>query len=97
MPAVQHNSVGPNFLSGTEPGTSVPLSDFFIASPSTPERQIQAALDQGRNLVLTPGVYDLNAANSSQPSRLDRPGPRLPSARTSAGQRVAWSWSRTTG
>ncbi len=61
VPAVQHNSVGPNFLTGTEAGTSVPLSDFFIASPSTPEFQVQAALDHGEDLVLTPGVYDLNA------------------------------------
>jgi len=61
VPAVQHNSVGPNFLSGTEAGTSVPLSDFFIVSPTTPEFQVQAALDHGRDLVLTPGVYDLNA------------------------------------
>jgi hypothetical protein len=62
VPAVQHNSVGPNFLSGTEAGTSVPLSDFFIASPTTPESQIQGALNRGRDLVLTPGTYDLNAA-----------------------------------
>jgi hypothetical protein len=61
VPAVQHNSVGPNFLNGTEAGTSVPLSDFFIASPSTPEFQVQAALDHGQDLVLTPGVYDLNS------------------------------------
>jgi hypothetical protein len=61
LPAVQHNSAGPNFLSGTEAGTSVPLSDFFIASPNTPEIQIQAALNQGRDLIFTPGVYDLNA------------------------------------
>jgi hypothetical protein len=61
VPAVQDNSTGPNFLSGAEAGTSVPLSGFFIASPGTPEGQIQAALNQGRNLVLTPGVYDLNA------------------------------------
>jgi hypothetical protein len=61
VPAVQHNSVGPNFLSGTEAGTSVPLSDFFVASPTTPETQVQAALNQGRDLILTPGVYDLNA------------------------------------
>jgi hypothetical protein len=61
VPAVQDNSVGPNFLSGTEAGTSVPLSDFFVANPSTPEGQIQAALDHGRSLVLTPGVYDLGA------------------------------------
>jgi hypothetical protein len=61
VPAVQHNSVGPNFLGGTEAGTSVPLRDFFIASPSTPEFQVQAALDRGHDLILTPGVYDLNA------------------------------------
>jgi hypothetical protein len=61
VPAVQHNSTGPNFLNGTEAGTSVPLSQFFIASPSTPEFEVQAALDHGQDLVLTPGVYDLNA------------------------------------
>jgi hypothetical protein len=61
VPAVQHNSTGPNFLSGTEAGTSVPLSQFFIASPSTPEFEVQAALDHGQDLVLTPGLYDLNA------------------------------------
>jgi hypothetical protein len=61
VPAVQHNSVGPNFLNGTEAGTSVPLSDFFIASPNTPEFQVQAALDHGQDLVLTPGLYDLNS------------------------------------
>lgn len=61
VPAVQQNSVGPNFISGSEAGTSVSLSSFFIASPSTPEFQIQAALNSGHNLVLTPGTYDLNA------------------------------------
>jgi hypothetical protein len=61
VPAVQQNSAGPNFLSGTEAGTSVPLSDFFIASPATPELQIQAALLLGKDLILTPGAYDLNA------------------------------------
>jgi hypothetical protein len=61
VPAVQHNSVGPNFLNGTEAGSSVPLSQFFIASPSTPEFVVQAALNHGQDLVLTPGLYNLNA------------------------------------
>ena len=61
VPAVQTNSVGPNFVTGSEAGTSVPLSSFFIASPNTPEFQIQAALNMGRSLILTPGTYDLNA------------------------------------
>jgi hypothetical protein len=59
---VQQNSVGPNFLSGTEAGTKVPFSNFFVANPTTPESQIQGALNQGKDLVLTPGTYDLNAA-----------------------------------
>jgi hypothetical protein len=61
VPAVQDNSVGPNFVSGSEAGTSVLLSSFFIASPTTPELQIQTALNMGRNLILTPGTYDLDA------------------------------------
>ncbi len=61
VPAVQDNAVGPNFVSGPPAGTSVPLSTFFIANPSTPEPQIQGALDHGQNLILTPGVYDLSA------------------------------------
>lgn len=62
VPAVQHNSVGPNFVNGSEAGASDPLSSFFVASPSTPEYQIQAALDAAQNLILTPGTYDLNTA-----------------------------------
>lgn len=69
VPAVEHGSVGPNFLGGTEVGTSVPVSHFFIANPATPERRIQAALDRGQDLVLTPGVYDLDA-----PIDVRRPG-----------------------
>lgn len=69
VPAVEHNSVGPNFLTGTEAGATVPLSAFFIANPSTPEGQIQAALDRGHDLVLTPGVYNLGA-----PIDINRPG-----------------------
>jgi hypothetical protein len=61
VPALTHNSVGPNFLSGTEAGSSLALSDFFIANPATPEGEVQAALDRGQSLILTPGVYELDA------------------------------------
>ena len=60
-PSVQHNSSGPNFLSGSEAGSSLPLSSFFIANPSTSIAAIDIALALGKNLVLTPGVYNLNA------------------------------------
>jgi hypothetical protein len=60
VPAVQHSSSGPSWASGQEAGTSIPLSRFFVASPATPAPAITAALAQGRNLILTPGVYDLD-------------------------------------
>ena len=60
VPAVQHNSSGPSWASGTEAGTSIPLSNFFIASPSTSPSAMTAAMAQGRDLILTPGVYDLS-------------------------------------
>jgi hypothetical protein len=68
VPSVQQNSSGPNFLSGSEAGSSLPLSSFFVANPSTPVAAINLALLAGRNLVLTPGVYDLSA-----PIVVDRP------------------------
>jgi hypothetical protein len=69
VPAVQHNSSGPSWASGTERGRSIPISTFFVASPGTPTGAINAALARGRNLILTPGVYDLD-----QPIVVSRPG-----------------------
>jgi hypothetical protein len=60
VPAVQHNSVGPTYASGVAPGSSIPIQQFFIANPSTPVPAINAALVRGQNLLLTPGVYNLN-------------------------------------
>ncbi len=61
VPALQHNSSGTTWQGGAAAGTSVPVSKFFIATPSTPVLAIDAALALGRNLILTPGVYDLQA------------------------------------
>jgi hypothetical protein len=69
VPAVQHDSVGPSYASGTEKGTSIPLRHFFVANPDTPAWAINAALAFGQNLILTPGVYHL-----SQPIDVTRPG-----------------------
>ncbi len=60
VPAVQHDSSGPTWTSGQTPGTSLPISRFFIASPDTPVSRINLALALGSNLVLTPGVYNLD-------------------------------------
>jgi hypothetical protein len=60
VPAVQHDTTGPSWTSGSEAGTSVALSKFFVASPTTSARSIDAALAHGMDLILTPGVYDLD-------------------------------------
>ena len=60
IPAVLKSSQGPSWASGAEAGTSIPLSRFFVASPDTPAGAINAALARGRDLILTPGVYNLD-------------------------------------
>jgi hypothetical protein len=61
VPSVQQNTSGTSWASGSEAGKSIPLSKFFIASPSTSVAAIDLALLAGKNLVLTPGVYNLSA------------------------------------
>ncbi len=69
VPALRHDSTGPAWAGGNEAGTSIPVSQFFIASPDTPVTSINRALATGKNLILTPGVYDV-----SQPIQVRRPG-----------------------
>jgi hypothetical protein len=61
VPAVQHDSSGTTWSAGPTAGTAIPVSRFFIASPSTPHGAINAALARGQDLILTPGVYNLAA------------------------------------
>jgi len=61
VPALRHSSVGPSWsASSPGPGTSLPLSQFFIASPGTKVAAINLALLAGKNLILGPGVYHLS-------------------------------------
>jgi hypothetical protein len=61
VPAVQTSSSGTSWASGTEAGKSLSLSSFFVANPGTSVAAIDIALAAGKNLVLTPGVYNLSA------------------------------------
>ena len=60
VPAVQRNSVGTTWASGPTPGSSIPISKFFIARPTNSAAQINAQLLLGKNLILTPGIYNLD-------------------------------------
>jgi hypothetical protein len=59
-PSLRTNASGPSWANGPTPGTSVPMSQFFVADPSMSAATINTALSQGCNLLFTPGVYNLN-------------------------------------
>ncbi|WP_198955145.1 adenylyl cyclase [Kineosporia sp. R_H_3] len=59
VPSLRRDSTGTTWENGPTPGTSVPLSRFFVAKPSTSVRTINEQLDRGKHLLLTPGVYDV--------------------------------------
>jgi hypothetical protein len=61
VPSLQTNSNGPTWVNGNTAGTSLSLSTFYVASPSSSVATINAALAAGDNLLLTPGVYNLSS------------------------------------
>src|SRR5438874_728205 len=60
VPSVQTNTSGTTWANGATPGASLPISTFFIAQPSDSAVTINSALASGKNLILTPGVYNLS-------------------------------------
>jgi hypothetical protein len=67
-PAAQRNTTGTTWSTGATPGRSIPIDRFFIAQPPTPIEEINLALAFGKNLILTPGIYQL-----TQPIQIDYP------------------------
>jgi hypothetical protein len=60
VPSAQANTSGISWAAaGAMPGRVLPLSDFFVAKPSDTVKTINNQLARGRNLLLTPGVYDV--------------------------------------
>jgi hypothetical protein len=62
VPSAATNSVGETWSATTQtPGRSIPLSDFYVASPADSARTLNQQLARGQNLLLTPGVYNLDS------------------------------------
>jgi hypothetical protein len=59
VPALRTNTSGVTWT-GTQPGSSLPISQFFIVKPGASAASINSALAAGRDLLFTPGVYHLN-------------------------------------
>jgi hypothetical protein len=60
VPSNRTSAQGVSWANGNTPGTSLPISDFYIATPSSTVSQINAALAGGKDLLFTPGVYQIN-------------------------------------
>ena len=67
VPAIRRDARGVSWGSGNPPGTSIPLSRFFIARPGMTAARINAALARGMHVLLTPGIYRLG-----EPLKVDR-------------------------
>ena len=60
VPALRLNSSGITWRAGSTPGKSIPLSEFYVARPDRDTAAtINAQLAKGKNLLLTPGIYEL--------------------------------------
>jgi hypothetical protein len=60
VPSAQNNTAGTTWAEGATPGISLGINKFFIAQPSDSVASINQALASGMNLILTPGVYNLD-------------------------------------
>ncbi len=67
VPSLRTNASGASWPN--TPGSSIPMSQFYVARPSDSTATLNAALAQGLNLFLTPGVYHLSQTlNVSRPN-----------------------------
>jgi hypothetical protein len=60
VPALRENARGTSWASGNPAGTSISLADFYIVKEGTPAATINAALAQGKHLLITPGIHHLD-------------------------------------
>ena len=69
VPGLRSDGVGITWRGGETAGETIPIERFYIASPDVDtEETINAQLALGKDLILTPGIYELTA-----PIRVARP------------------------
>ena len=69
VPALHSDSFGITWRGGETAGQTIPIARFYIARPDVDTAEtINVQLAQSKNLILTPGVYELTA-----PIRVTRP------------------------
>jgi hypothetical protein len=69
VPEMRSDSIGITWRGGETPGQTIPIAQFYIARPDEDTAEtINAQLALGKDLILTPGIYELAA-----PLRVTRP------------------------
>jgi hypothetical protein len=61
LPELRTGARGTSWGNGTPRGTSLGLDKFYVSKAGDSAATLNAALDQGLNLLLTPGIYHLDA------------------------------------
>ncbi|MEV5715823.1 chitobiase/beta-hexosaminidase C-terminal domain-containing protein [Amycolatopsis mediterranei] len=60
LPSLRTNASGPSWANGSTPGSSAPMSQFYVVKSGDTAASINNALAAGCNLFFTPGIYHLN-------------------------------------
>ncbi|GAA2023695.1 adenylyl cyclase [Pseudokineococcus marinus] len=60
VPAAHRGTRGASWEQDLAEGRTLPLSSFYVATPRSAVKDINTALARGSNLLLTPGVYDVD-------------------------------------
>jgi hypothetical protein len=60
VPSLQQNTSGATWLNGNTAGTSLPMHDFYVTQPGDTAATMNAALAAGDDLLVTPGVYNID-------------------------------------
>ena len=58
--ALRRDSSGTTWAGGPAAGSSIPIDQFYVATPADTAQSINSALARGLNLILTPGIYHLD-------------------------------------
>lgn len=87
VPSLQIDSQGPSWSSIPTPGTSIPISEFYIAQPGTSSAgDINAALSVGKHVLFPPGIYLLDDALRVSKANITILGLGFPSLTPTSGQ-----------
>ncbi|MFG2315601.1 coagulation factor 5/8 type domain-containing protein [Streptomyces tendae] len=60
LPEKRTDARGVSWGNGTPRGTSLPLTQFYVAKPADSAATLNQALEEGLHLLLTPGIYHLD-------------------------------------